>query len=505
MFSTSESKLCIQRKKKGVTISVKMHSLCNYLDASRKNLVGLFDFQPIKKLSLGKDCISELPDDILLTILTQLKLREPARTSVLSKRWRFLWTSSQGILEFHGSDFRSIDNSAYDFLRSHRAPTVDELRNRFPKVGHWFYDGQNHHSWINVATGKRVKRPVLDFRNSHPSQELQSLGFSSSFIYLVSLHLIYVRVSSQLIHYFLSNCPLLEVLCVTGTGHTLDHLMICGPSLKLKHLDLRHIKIQVLEISAPNLESFRTTMSFYDVPHLNQVSFGGCYCDALLALNLLDLSSFITQLTSLELVLPTEKWFITNFSNLPRFPTMEILKHLLLSLSEETDESFLIYFCLMEASPSLQRSSLKLGWSVYGDTKLEFTRSPEFTWRPKHQCLKVVGIVGYREYANHDKLVMHLAEYATSLEKIIIDPRSYQCSEVSRTMLRGCNPGYPHRWNWRYFNLLVFAFEPLPTCKPGVFNFYRRGCFLFYVPCLLFLIKINDESETKTLSRSINQ
>ncbi|KAF2320990.1 hypothetical protein GH714_032443 [Hevea brasiliensis] len=108
--------------------------------------------------------------------------------------------------------------------------------------------------------------------------------------------------------------------------------------------------------------------------------------------------------------------------------TVEFINHPEAKMVEDPDGykefwKFLIY---------TRRSSLKLGWSVYGDTKLEFTRSPEFTRRPKHQCLKVVGIVGYREYDNHDKLVMHLAEYATSLEKIIIDPRSYQCSEVSR-------------------------------------------------------------------------
>lgn len=465
MVHTFESKLCSLRKKKGNAIPAKNRSLCK-LDATKKNHVGLFDFgsvswiwdrkndDKIEKLSLVKDCISELPDDVLVAILSRLKLKEAARTSVLSKRWRYLWAFSQGILEFDVSDFRSLEVSVNNFLNSHRAPTLDELRIRFITLGvYWWHFGGQFYSWTNVVIGKRVKKLVLDFRNSgfYPSEYDHSLG-SSSFSSLVSLHMTHNNASPLLIPYFLSNSPLLEELCVAGSCH-LDHLRICGSSLKLKHLDLRYDRIQILEISAPNLESFqyhesfhshelflyhesfwnpeyeeRTSIFFYDVPRLTHVSFRGRYCNKLLAENLLDLSSFVTQLKSLVLVISGKHKFMRNFS---QFPTMENLEYLQLSLSKDTDESFLIYFCLLEASPSLRRSSLKLGWSNYGDIKLEFTRSPEFTRRPKHQCLEVLQIVGFREDYNHDKLVIHLAEYAPFLEKIIIDPNRYGCADIS--------------------------------------------------------------------------
>ncbi|GAB2284568.1 hypothetical protein Dimus_019023 [Dionaea muscipula] len=37
------------------------------------------------------DRISELPDEVLFSILSRLSLQEAARTTVLSRRWRYVW------------------------------------------------------------------------------------------------------------------------------------------------------------------------------------------------------------------------------------------------------------------------------------------------------------------------------------------------------------------------------------------------------------------------------
>ncbi|KAF2317426.1 hypothetical protein GH714_022227 [Hevea brasiliensis] len=362
MVLTSESTQCTQWKRKQISFTIPVQK---------------------KRSSLY---------DILIAILSHLKLREAVRTSVLSKRWRYLWTFSQGILEFDASDVRSLLDSVYYFLTSHRAPTIEELSIRFPGWGnvYYHYSPCKIHVWINVAIEKRVKKLVLDFINPHlyPSGQFDSLG-SVSFTFLVSRHLIHARASSQLINFFLSNSPLLE-----------------------------------------------TSLVFKDVPRLSHASFGGSYGDSLIAQNLLRHSSLFAQLKSLELLLPAKPALPEYF---PHFPTLENLKHMQLSLSKQTDEGFRIFFCLMGASPSLHRSSLKLGSCSV--KKLTYTKSLEFTSRPKHQCLKVVEIVGFREDDNHDELVIHLAEYAASLEKIIIDP--YQCSEVSRNRARNLQSKLP--------------------------------------------------------------
>ncbi|WKA00559.1 hypothetical protein VitviT2T_018901 [Vitis vinifera] len=43
-------------------------------------------------LSKGEDRISKLPNEILVSILSRVTLREAALTCFLSKRWRYLWT-----------------------------------------------------------------------------------------------------------------------------------------------------------------------------------------------------------------------------------------------------------------------------------------------------------------------------------------------------------------------------------------------------------------------------
>ncbi|KAL9237295.1 hypothetical protein vseg_011863 [Gypsophila vaccaria] len=47
-----------------------------------------------EEVRTANDRISKLPDEILSMILAPLPLQEAARTSVLSKRWRHVWSSS---------------------------------------------------------------------------------------------------------------------------------------------------------------------------------------------------------------------------------------------------------------------------------------------------------------------------------------------------------------------------------------------------------------------------
>ena len=57
----------------------------------------------LKASYYSEDCISLLPDDILVSILSCLSLKEAVLSSCLSRRWWYLWTGITG-LDFAADD-----------------------------------------------------------------------------------------------------------------------------------------------------------------------------------------------------------------------------------------------------------------------------------------------------------------------------------------------------------------------------------------------------------------
>ena len=60
------------------------------------------------------DRLIELPDDVLVSMLSPLSLREAATTSILSRRWRYVWAFTMS-LDF---DAKFFDDEVYqNFLQ----------------------------------------------------------------------------------------------------------------------------------------------------------------------------------------------------------------------------------------------------------------------------------------------------------------------------------------------------------------------------------------------------
>ena len=201
--------------------------------------------------------ISQLPDDILVHMLSFLTLEEAVRTSVLSHRWKHLWPFFSGSLNFDDPDtmwdiadekkkmkferkkFIKRVNRILKFLRG---SNLDEFRVcfEFNKDFKDLIDG-----WVDFAISKGVKRLELGFsptwaclgpkRYTFP-HDLFSVGVSciSS---LTSLTLLYVHVAGELLEHFLSNCPLLERLYVSNSEDIVN-LKIWGSTLWLKYLHI---------------------------------------------------------------------------------------------------------------------------------------------------------------------------------------------------------------------------------------------------------------------------
>ncbi|XP_031248318.1 F-box/FBD/LRR-repeat protein At1g13570-like [Pistacia vera] len=394
-----------------------------------------------------EDFFWKLPDDILEKILSLLTIEEAASTSVLSSRWRYLWTFFSGCLDFNGRHkmmrFKSTtcevlcrDSQRFvswidRVLGSLKYPTIEELRIRLEVVSHSDID-----NWIKIALEKRVQRLELDLfkgRICHCSkfdcyEKCKAYNFAlqfdsvSNFGSLTSLRLRCVDVTNEVLEHLLSSCPFLEVLSVEDTQY-LTSFRISGPSLKLKHLQFSGCtKLMNLEICARNLISFsyfgpKTNVSYGNVENLSEVSFGGPYLSYVIR----DLH----QLSSLFMQLQTLKLNLVNLTVLGKFlgkiPALPNLKHLKMTIGV-ADKRYLIHCsAFLKASPSLYKFTLET----------IFVGCPNgLDWNFKdHPCvglrdlnLRVFEFIGFTGFPPYFEFVMCLICTAKLLEKIIIHP-----------------------------------------------------------------------------------
>ena len=278
------------------------------------------------------DRLSDLPDEIIVSILSFLKLKEAARTSVLSRRyWGHLWKFASSSLDFDDSSLQylrkksffktlpGIDRDRYVswvnyVLRLHQAHTIDGFKVCFPLDEE--YNKLDIDNWILFSLRKNVKRLSLDF---NPIFQKVYRGYYTlptkiphgySLDSLTNLCLSYVEVTGKVLNYILSNCPCIEALHVESSA-SLVNLKPSRPLLKLKHLEiLRCVFLKEIEISAVNLVSFKyfglkIMLRLGDVPNLVDVSVEGLYASYFVQ-KCCPISSYLSQLQTIVLDVDVE-------------------------------------------------------------------------------------------------------------------------------------------------------------------------------------------------------
>lgn len=102
------------------------------------------------------DQISMLPDDLLVFILSHLTFKEATGTSILSRRWRYLWTftrrldfdGTKSLLKFHSK----LDTLPLYFRRGNAiVALLDEERSNYVK-------------WVNHVIALRKDSPFEVFK-----------------------------------------------------------------------------------------------------------------------------------------------------------------------------------------------------------------------------------------------------------------------------------------------------------------------------------------------------
>nr|XP_023902039.1 uncharacterized protein LOC112013892 [Quercus suber] len=307
------------------------------------------------------DRLSELPDEIIICILSFLKLKEAEG----------LVSSLEGTGDICGN-LRNVKRLSLDFNPI------------FQKVYRGYY--------------------------TLPTQIPHGYSLDS----LTNLCLSYVEVIGEVLNYILSNCPCIEALHVESSA-SLVNLKPSRPLLKLKHLEiLRCVFLKEIEISAVNLVSFKyfglkIRLHLGDVPSLVDVSVEGLYASYFVQ-KCCPISSYLSQLQTIVLDVYVERF--------PKFPELRNLRQLTLIVSSYLASSLLCCTSMLKAPPFLHKFTLELIGldNALGTIKEKKAKYP-------HQCLKMLELIGFVGGTLDMELVLDVLINALSLEAIIIDTR----------------------------------------------------------------------------------
>ncbi|KAL8056723.1 hypothetical protein ABFX02_04G137500 [Erythranthe guttata] len=394
-----------------------------------------------------EDSIDRLPDELLISIVSRLPVIEAERTNLLSRRWRY-FSMFSSILDFDASrvlfkldqETTSLKAERRKFVRwvnrvvrLHSGEAIEEFRISFDLDKS---DANDICKWLKFAFEKKVKRLELNliqsytglsdaqytFPNMYDSVEcsrILPLGISSCES-LVKLSLIEVEVTEETLNFFVSNCPLLEELCIIYSSY-LKKLTFNSPLIRLRRLEIASTgTCKSVEICAPNLRSFafygfyRIPIALKNVSSLISLSFG--------AMSPVILIDYMNQLSGCLSLLESLTLHTSIFQDyvLAKCPCLPKLKKLVLDIMRPSGyESLLCFTPLMSVAPSLRELVLKLQWSE------NFMRRTIHTVKAqnRHLGVEVLQIEGFAGGDIDVELAEYVIENAPSLKKIVIDFR----------------------------------------------------------------------------------
>ncbi|KAJ1408532.1 Leucine-rich repeat domain superfamily [Sesbania bispinosa] len=205
----------------------------------------------LKKTAISSDLLSNLPDDLICHILSFLPTRDAYRTSLLSKRWRFLCTKVPDL------SFTLLSYTSSHSLRElliHSVNTV--LLQRTQSIRKFtfscFHSCEPYHvsAWISKGLGIVVLKLSGNIQPKFPSSvRLPSLKI----FHLELMRYIISNSDGHSVSNFLSDCRNLEELRIDG--YLNFPVVISLQFLKKLKLKLRRFRnLHELRIDAPLLE-----------------------------------------------------------------------------------------------------------------------------------------------------------------------------------------------------------------------------------------------------------
>ncbi|XP_065864593.1 FBD-associated F-box protein At4g10400-like [Euphorbia lathyris] len=402
------------------------------------------------------DGISKLPDEILVRILSHLPTKEAIATSILSKRWEYLWTSTSN-LDFSDEFLTAYDNLAFRKQKSLIFKSyVDRamfyhgrsILQKCTMIFHTKYFSANIYTWICALITCNIKELQL-FDYSLTAQQLPWRLFTCKSLVVLKIHgsfvlnlpayvcfpslrvlnLVHVLlVDDASMHKLLSSCPVLEeLLIVLGKVDFVRVLNISFPSLKTLGIysELQDCRI---EINTPCLEFLRHTVVFGNSSANLLSSLIWAELDGRFSINLFNA---ISHVWSLEL----NKHFMKQLSIIDldsTIPTFNNLKEMKLHVGWDFDWKSVLKF--LKWTPNLQVLVFPIGLLGLRTDGLDFFR---FDWHWPElvpECLsmnvKTVEVCNFVGFEEELYFMKYLLECGKVMDKLII--RRFDFSKTPR-------------------------------------------------------------------------
>ncbi|KAI3458654.1 hypothetical protein Pfo_015317 [Paulownia fortunei] len=413
----------------------------------------------------NKDIISQLPDDILISIITRTPTKDAVRTSILSKRWRNLYKFVStinfrcqylvGPLAFTPHDSKVIIDGVDRYLRLHSGSKIRSFD------FHCCLTQSNSGKFKQCifSLGKSgIEKLILQFCCKLQCSDLlfscQLLSHMPSLEYfelilcslqpnlksqcnsLKTLRLTRVTALPGSLECILSNCLSLQSLTIDYCKFP-SKLCIRGPSLQLKSL-----VIQVCE-GVEEIEFYASNLIIFEFLNPEMVNFIFDYVPQLqsIYLSLFDknVMSYVCERLAKDLphlnslTFDTQGDFYQESSRPTGINLFNNLKRLELSLCCTHETNLLSLTPFLHSCPLLQEFHLATTLSEYN--------GPQVKKQVLLQSqLKNVEISGFGGTKNEIDFALYILKCAVSLEQMYISRLAKYYIGFSRWMVQGRPP-----------------------------------------------------------------
>ncbi|ESQ47184.1 hypothetical protein EUTSA_v10028200mg [Eutrema salsugineum] len=365
------------------------------------------------------DRISELPDDLLLRVLSLLPdAKDVVSTMVLSKRWQFLWMSvprlvyddSYQNIEY-GKFSRFVDRS----LIVHETPVIETLHFKLGKT----CSAEDLKVWIRAANKCSVRDLIIEFYcpSKEPPVIVPRILYTGCTKMLVKLRLnnvILVNFSSPV------SFPSLKTLSLILVKYPDDQFVsdLLSNCHVLEELDVErclHDNVTVFDVRVPSLKG----LVFYSPQNRDSD----------------DEDGYVINAPSLEyLALSVEDGFCIIENEMPNiakaylddlYPGGTVFHRLVhLSLCTCEPEWLNLLMCMLRDSPKLRALSLEQYYDLLAHQTRPLWNEPSSVPECVLSSLETLEWVGYEGTKEEKEVVGFMLRNGSCLKKVTISSNS---------------------------------------------------------------------------------